>query len=104
MSMLSRWTKIAGLTLAVALIPAAALSQEREPQQAQSASESRATSFQAVTGNAREEISGGTLLLAAYGSILALLLGYVGWLGQLQKGASKDIEALRAALDRKKND
>lgn len=85
------------LWLAVAMTPVAALAQDAG---SQSAAESRSASFQAVEGSEREEISGGALLLSAYGAIMTLLVGYVGWIAMLQQRTQRDVARLKAQVDR----
>lgn len=62
--------------------------------------ESRATAFQAVQGPTTEDVPGGPLLIGAYGTILVLLLGYVGWLARLQSTTSRDLDRLQKALEK----
>ena len=62
------------------------------------AAESRSATFQAVTGGQGEDVPGGPLLVAAYGAVLALVLGYVLYLGRLTAGASRDLDRLEGAL------
>jgi cytochrome c-type biogenesis protein CcmH/NrfG len=61
---------------------------------------SRSATFQAVEGPTTEDVPGAPLLIGAYGAILALLLGYVMWLGRLQSVTMRDVARMRAALDR----
>lgn len=89
--------------LSLALAPAGlALAQEGGAQEdeGQSAADSRATSFRAVAGPETEEVPGGGLLLGAYGTILVLLLGYVGWIARLQSTTSRDLDRLEKALQK----
>ena len=65
---------------------------------------SRSASFQAVTGAQQEDVPGGPLLVAAYGTVLALVLGYVVYLGSLTSGASRDLDRLEKALEARKPD
>lgn len=62
--------------------------------------ESRATAFQAVQGPTTEDVPGGPLLIGAYGTILVLLLGYVGWLARLQSTTARDLDRLQKALEK----
>ena len=80
----------------------------------------RATSFQAVSGSAHEDVPGGPLLVAAYAAVLVLLSAYVLRVAAMQAGATRGIERLdkmladkmvadralaeRAAADAKKKD
>lgn len=65
---------------------------------------SRSASFQAVSGAQQEDVPGGPLLVAAYGTVLALVLGYVVYLGSLTSGASRDLDRLEKALEARKPD
>lgn len=62
--------------------------------------EDRSTEFVAVSGGGKETTSAGTLLVAAYVVMWALLLGflYVGWRRGQQLAARLD--AVEKALDR----
>ena len=68
---------------------------------ARDAAESRSATFQAVSGGQGEDVPGGPLLVAAYGAVLALVLGYVLHLGRLTAGASRDLDRLETALKSK---
>lgn len=68
------------------------------------AATSRSATFQAVSGAQQEDVPGGPLLVAAYGTVLALVLGYVVYLGSLTSGASRDLDRLEKALEARKPD
>ncbi|GAB4206310.1 MAG: hypothetical protein OHK0013_22880 [Sandaracinaceae bacterium] len=102
---------LAGLALAGSLLSAtlasssAARADDIDPEavaQAQprpeSAAESRSATFQAVSGAVSEDVPGGPLLVAAYGAVLALVIGYVLYLGSLTAGASRDLERLEKTI------
>ena len=78
---------------AALLLPSAALAQGPEDP-----GESRATSFQAVEGPQREEVSGGALLLGAYATVWTLVMGYVLYLGFLQSRTTREVELLERTL------
>ena len=61
----------------------------------------RATSFQAVSGSAHEDVPGGTLLVAAYAVVLALLVVYVVYVATMQASASKELARLEKLLEDK---
>ena len=61
--------------------------------------EDRASAFRAVSGPEAEQVPGGTLLIAAYGVIWVLVLGWFWRLGRLQARTRDDLERLRASLD-----
>lgn len=91
---------IRALTLAGVLslgLSSAAIAQDP---QAEDAASSRSATFQAVEGPSTEDVAGVPLLFGAYGTVLALLLGYVLWLGRLQSVSARDVSRLRAALER----
>jgi len=71
---------------------------------AEDAAGSRSATFQAVTGAQQEDVPGGPLLVAAYGAVLVLVLGYVLYLGSLTAGASRDLERLERAVEARKPD
>jgi hypothetical protein len=97
---------LAGCLATSAFVPiSAARADEVDPEAAaqaqalaQSAAESRSATFQAVSGAVGEDVPGGLLLVAAYGTVLALVLGYVLYLGSLTAGASRDLERLEKTL------
>ena len=58
----------------------------------------RATSFQAVSGSAHEDVPGGTLLVAAYGVVLLLFGLYVVYLTAMQQSTAKELTRLEGLL------
>jgi hypothetical protein len=95
----------AGLASATALVTTPLRADEVDPEaiaqpraEPESAAESRSATFQAVRGAVGEDVPGGPLLVAAYGAVLALVLGYVLYLGSLTAGASRDLERLEKSL------
>lgn len=79
-----------------------ALADEVDPE---TPAESRAAAFRAVRGGQGEDVPGGPLLVAAYGAVLALVLGYVVYLGRLSAGASLELDRLERELAaRRSND
>lgn len=83
------------ICFALALAAAASVAQAQE----EDVAESRATSFQAVSGPQQEAMPGGPLLLGAYAAFVALLLGYVLYLGRLQTTSAREIARLSKVLD-----
>jgi len=79
-----------------------ALADEVEPPRATSVAESRATEFRAVSGGQGEDVPGGGLLIAAYASVLVIVLGYVVYLGRLTTGTNRDLDRLQSTIDNKK--
>lgn len=73
-----------------------------EPPRATAATESRATEFRAVSGGQGEDVPGGGLLIAAYGAVLVIVLGYVVYLGRLTAGTTRDLGRLEAAIAKKR--
>jgi CcmD family protein len=71
------------------LAPAIAIAQETGD---------RATSFQAVSGSAHEDIPGGTLLVAAYAAVLVALVLYVLYVASKQASAAREIARLEKLL------
>ena len=94
-----------GLTLGLAIMAAASLAapafaqDEGSPSEGDDVAESRATSFQAVSGPTREAMPGGPLLLCAYGAFVVMLLGYVVYLGRLQTTSARELARLGAILE-----
>lgn len=83
-----------------ALFVSTARADDIDPRAAErGAAESRSATFQAVTGAQQEDVPGGPLLIAAYGAVLALVLGYVLYLGRLTSGASRDLDRLEKSLE-----
>ena len=58
----------------------------------------RATSFQAVTGSAHEDVPGGQLLVIAYAAVLTLLAAYVGRIAMMQRASATEIARLEKLL------
>lgn len=92
------------LTLALTLlfsvgVVAPAFAQDEGTTEEEDVAESRATSFQAVSGPTREAMPGGPLLLGAYGAFMVMLLGYVVYLGRLQTTSAREVARLGAILD-----
>ena len=83
------------LFFALALAASTSIAEAQEDDVA----ESRASSFQAVSGPQQEAMPGGPLLLGAYGAFVALLLGYVLYLGRLQTTSAREIARLWRVLD-----
>jgi len=89
------WLFGGALLVSVAAIPAFALAQDEEV----SPEEDRATTFEAAEEGAQtENVPGGMLMVAAYGVIWVLVLGYVGSLGIRQAKTASDLERLRQDL------
>ena len=66
----------------------------------QDASEERSQAFKPVEGAVKEDIAGGPLLIAAYGTLWLFLLGYGFRLIRLQQRAEADVQRLERALGR----
>lgn len=89
------------LACAALALPFDALADDVDPESVEAsrdAAESRSATFQAVSGGQGEDVPGGPLLVAAYGAVLVLVLGYVLYLGRLSAGASRDLERLERAI------
>ncbi len=98
--MKKRLTLLAFL-LALLVAPGAlseAAAQDEDP------SASRADTFQAAEGPNTENIPGGGLMVGAYGTVFALVLGYVVSIGFRQAGTQRELDALRAELDAGRSD
>jgi CcmD family protein len=65
---------------------------------AQDASEERSQSFKAVEGAVKEDVPGGPLLVAAYGAIWVLVLGYLFRIVLLQQRSAAELQRLEQAL------
>jgi hypothetical protein len=64
------------------------------------AAESRSAAFQAVEGATKEDVPGFPLLVAAYGTILVVLVAYVARLGLLQRKTGGELDRLARAVER----
>jgi hypothetical protein len=69
---------------------------------AQEAAEDRSQSFRPIEGAVKEDVPGGPLLVAAYGSLWLFLLGYGFRLIRLQGRAEADVQRLERALARER--
>ena len=85
--MMRTWMFRAG-AFVVASLPALATAQEGNPQ----------NSFQSVTGPASEDVSGMTLMVAAYALLWVLLLAYVVRLGFLHASTARNLERVEKTL------
>ncbi|MGD0525963.1 MAG: CcmD family protein [Polyangiaceae bacterium] len=65
-----------------------------------SSPDDRSTSFEAVQGNAREQYSGGTLLVAAYAALWVVLFAWVAIVWRKQGALSSRLADLERVLDR----
>ncbi len=89
------WLLGGALLIAVAALPLCAAAQDDEVDPA----EERAQTFEAAAEGAQtENVPGGLLMVAAYGVIWVLVLGYVGSLGIRQARTAADLERLRQDL------
>lgn len=93
-----RTLRAAALTLALTACPLVAFAQDAPD--GEDAASSRSATFQAVEGPSTEDVPGAPFLVAAYGTILVLLVGYVTWLSRLQSGTAREIDRLRRVIDR----
>ncbi len=59
----------------------------------------RATTFQAVEGNAGEHYSGATLLVSAYAVVWVVLLAWVAFVWRKQSALATRVEDLERVLD-----
>jgi len=84
-----------GLALAFWLLASTGVALAQED-----AAESRSASFQAVEGATKEDVPGFPLLVAAYGTILVVLVAYVARLGLLQRKNGEELDRLSRALER----
>lgn len=84
--------------LALSLALCCGLSASASAQDKEDAEESRAAAFRAVEGAQTEDVPGGSLMVGAYAVALALLVGYVGRLGSLQRSNDRELQRLSAAI------
>lgn len=89
-----KWIQIAVLALSLSAMPALAQDPTADGEN------SRQTSFVAVEGPARDSVPGGTLLVAAYGVVFALVFLYVARLAKMQAENARSLQRLAAALDK----
>lgn len=83
--------------IALCLSAGTALAQTSGPS---SIDDSRAESFQTVKGPAAEEVSGGRLLLAAYGTVWLLLMLYVFRIERLSRRIKTQLEQVETELSK----
>ncbi|HJL19823.1 MAG TPA: CcmD family protein [Sandaracinaceae bacterium LLY-WYZ-13_1] len=103
MRTLARWLAPGALALGLCLgatgVAAGALAQDGAPEgEAGDAAEDRSMAFEAAEGPQTENIPGGALMIAAYGVVWLLVLGYVVSLGYRQASTTDDIDRLRRDL------
>lgn len=89
-----RW--LYALGLCAVLQTGVALAQDEAP------STGRSTEFRAVEGSEAESVDGGALMVAAYGVILVLVLGYVLHLARLTAGTTAEVARLKAAVEKQR--
>lgn len=101
-----RWVRTVVFAGSVALaagveLGGGALSAGAQPQAQGAPEEQRATSFQAMTGPAKESIAGGPLLLAAYGAVWLVLAGLVWRIGARAMQTRERLARLEAAAQKR---
>jgi len=89
MTRLRAWA-LALLLGSMSTLPVATLASAQED-----AAESRAATFEAVEGAQTEDVPGGALLIAAYGVIFLLMLGFVGSIAARQARTQRELAQLR---------
>jgi hypothetical protein len=89
------------LALAPAALCARALAQDEAGDDSEDPGESRAAAFEAADGAQTENIPGGALMVAAYGVIFLLVLGYVISIGYRQAQIGADVARLQRDLESK---
>lgn len=87
------WFSAVGVVITVE--PAAA-----QDGQAETTSDDRAASFQAVSGGTQEDVAGGPLMLIAYALVWLILFGYVYRINRLQRGVEANVERLERSIAR----
>jgi hypothetical protein len=90
---LSKWI----ICIALCLSAGTALAQASGPS---SVDDSRAESFQTVKGPAADEVSGGRLLLAAYGTVWLILMLYVFRIERLSRRIHTRLEQVEIELSK----
>ncbi len=91
------WLRAIALSLAlVAAAPAGAVLAQDD--QAEAAASSRSAAFEAARGAQVEQVPGGALMVAAYGVVWLVLLGYVVSLGFRQARLARDVARLEQDL------
>lgn len=102
MKVLRKWLGWAGLVqavvLAVGLLALQPVARAQDDAPAESAAQSRATSFQAVKGPSTDHVPGGALMVGAYAVAWVLLLLFLMRLAFLQARTARDIEQLERRL------
>jgi CcmD family protein len=67
------------------------------------ATDSRAASFQAVSGAVKEDVPGGPLMLAAYAFVWLAVFGYVFRLVRLHRNVEVELARVERAIDSAKS-
>ncbi len=70
-----------------------------EPRDEPSPAETRAAAFESMEGAQTEDVPGGSLLIAAYGTVWLLVLGYVMSLAFRQARTARELEQLRQDVE-----
>lgn len=70
--------------------------------QAPTADDGTSMAFRPMDESEIEDVDGGALMVAAYGTIFVLLLGYVLYLARIQAGTSAELVRLRAAIEKQR--
>ncbi len=96
MSRVSMWWRSAALAGVVALGASSVAAQAPEPDDGTS------MAFRPVEASEVEDVDGGALMVAAYGTIFVLLLVYVLYLARIQAGTSAELERLRKAIEKQR--
>jgi CcmD family protein len=70
--------------------------------QAPDADDGTSMAFRPMDESEIEDVDGGALMVAAYGTIFVLLLGYVLYLARIQAGTSAELVRLRTAIEKRR--
>lgn len=90
-----------GYLLALGFISPAVFAQDSYDKDEESVADSRAESFQTVSGSQQDEVSGGALMLGAYVVLWLGLMLYLLRLGKRNKSLEKRIHQLQSELESK---
>lgn len=95
MSRLSMFARAFALASVLGVLGAAAPLAAQDPDP----DDGTSMAFRPVDASEVEDVDGGALMVAAYGTIFILLLGYVLYLARIQAGTSAELARLRKAIE-----
>lgn len=96
MSRLSVFARALGIAFVLGSLAAPLAAQAPDPDDGTS------MAFRPMDESEIEDVDGGALMVAAYGTIFVLLLAYVLYLARIQAGTSAELLRLRTAIEKQR--